>query len=260
MAHGLENINWNALWLAPCQQRGELVAGAVSQGATVCDALNQIAGAPVRFVPQSELPAGRAYEAHIFQTGNCPTRDNPHDFFNGLCWLQLPQTKHKLNQIQATQIAAVGITGVRGRVRDAATLFDENGAIFQGPDVLWDALVAKDWQRLFVELRPLWEQAQLLLLGHALMEKLLAPRKGMTAHVYRAQSDATSLAELDRWLAQDLSADKLALKPFAPLPVLGVPGWCAANDEPGFYRDAAVFRDPRAGAQRTTAVATTVAA
>lgn len=153
-------------------------------------------------------------------------------------------SKQKLNQIQAAQIAAAGIGAVRGRVRDAATLLDENGAIFQGPDALWEALLARDWQRLMVELRPLWAQAQLLLLGHALLEKLMAPRKGMTAHVYRAQARVTPLAELDRWLAQDLSADKLALKPFAPLPVLGVPGWYPLNENPDFYRDAAVFRSP----------------
>ncbi len=242
MAHGLEAIAWSAPWLAPYRQSGEPAAAAVLQGATVCDALNQAMSAPVRFVPQSELPAGRAYEEHIFQTGNCPTRDGAHDFFNGLCWLHLPLSKQKLNQIQAAQIAASGIQNVRGRVRDAATLLDENGAIFQGPDMLWEALLAKDWQRLFVQLRPLWEQAQLLLVGHALLEKLLAPRKGMTAHVYRAQCGVTPLSELDRWLAQDLKPDKLALKPFAPLPVLGVPGWCAVNADPGFYRDAAVFR------------------
>ena len=242
MAHGLETIDWSAPWLAPYQLRGEPVATAVLQGATVCDALNREMSAPMRFVPQSELPSGRAYEDHIFRTGNCPTRDGVHDFFNGLCWLHLPLSKQKLNRIQAAQISAMGIQHVRGRVRDAATLLDENGAIFQGPDALWAALLAKDWQRLFVQLRPLWAQAQLLLLGHALMEKLLAPRKGMTAHVYRAQAAVTPLAELDRWLAQGLSADKLALKPFAPLPVLGVPGWCPANADPAFYRDAAVFR------------------
>ena len=245
MAHGLEAIDWGAPWLAPYRQRGEPVAAAVLQGATVCDALNQAMSAPVRFVPQSALPAGRAYEDHIFQTGHCPTRDNPHDFFNGLCWLHLPLSKQKLNQIQAAQIEASGIQHVRGKVRDAATLLDENGALFQGPEALWEALRAKNWQLLFAELRPLWAQAQLLLVGHALMEKLLARRKGMTAHVYRAQSSVTSLAELDHWLAQDLSADKLALKPFAPLPVLGVPGWCAANADPEFYRDAAVFRSTR---------------
>ena len=39
-----------------------------------------------------------------------------------------------------------------------------------------------------------------------------------------------------------LSAEKLASKPFAHLPVLGVPGWCAANEDPAFYADVSVFR------------------
>jgi len=52
------------------------------------------------------------------------------------------------------------------------TVFDENAAFLQAPDALWDALAAKDWQRLFVDLRPLWREAHLLLFGHALLEKL----------------------------------------------------------------------------------------
>nr|WP_265343094.1 MULTISPECIES: DUF3025 domain-containing protein [Burkholderia] len=32
---------------------------------------------------------------------------------------------------------------------------------------------------------------------------------------------------------------------FAPLPVLGVPGWCDANAEAAFYDDPAVFRSVR---------------
>ena len=51
--------------------------------------------------------------------------------------------------------------------------------------------------------------------------------------------------EIDTWLAQDLSAAKLATKPFSPLPVLGVPGWWAANADPAFYDDAEVFRPRR---------------
>ena len=43
-------------------------------------------------------------------------------------------------------------------------------------------------------------------------------------------------------MANDLSADKLANKPFAHLPVLGVPQWWPANDEPAFYADTSVFR------------------
>jgi len=119
----------------------------------------------------------------------------------------------------------------------------------RAPDVLWDALVAKDWHRLFVDLRPLWLEATLVLFGHALLEKLVYPRKGMTAHVYRVKSATNSIASIDAWVAADVSADKLASKPFAHLPILGMPGWWPANEVPTFYDDVSVFRHPKASAE-----------
>ena len=227
---------------------GQPLAQQVRAGMAQPQALNQAGLAPVRFVAQSELPSGRAYEQHIFATRCVPTRDGLHDFFNGLCWLQFPLTKTRLNELQAAQIGRSGIQPVRGPARDALTVFDENAALLQAPDVLWDALVAKDWQRLLVELRPLWQEAHLLLFGHALLEKLVSPRKAITAHVYRVRAASFFVADIDAWLAQDLTADKLAGKPFAHLPVLGVPLWWAANDDPVFYADASVFRWPKARA------------
>jgi len=46
-------------------------------------------------------------------------------------------------------------------------------------------------------------------------------------------------------LAQDLQPEKLATKPFLLTPVLGVPGWWPANENPDFYGDTSVFRPPR---------------
>lgn len=247
MASGLDAIDWAAPWLAPWQAQGQAVAAQVLAGHSCAHALNAQGApdAPVRFVPQQALPPGEAYEAFIFRSRQVPTREGVHDFFNGLCWLHFPHTKTRLNALQAEQIGRSGIQGVRGPARDGITVFDENAAFLQAPDALWEALVAKDWTRLFVTLRPLWAQSQLVLFGHALLEKLVQPRKNMTAHVYRAQPRAPGLAALDAWMAQDLSADRLAAKPFAHLPVLGTPGWWTANDAPGFYDDAAVFRPPR---------------
>ncbi len=82
-------------------------------------------------------------------------------------------------------------------------------------------------------------------IGMALLEKLVCPRKPITAHVYRAQPAIHSIAELDAWIAGDLSAAKLASKPFTPLPVLGVPGWWPGNEDVSFYDDATVFRPRR---------------
>jgi hypothetical protein len=50
------------------------------------------------------------------------------------------------------------------------------------------------------------------------------------------------MADLDRWLSGQCSAGVLARKPFTPLPVLGVPGWCAGSENFSFYDDSLVFR------------------
>ena len=219
-----------------------------------------VAGSPglrsVQFVPQSDLPDGVAYEAHIFNTGRVPTRDNLHDFFNGLCWLRFPATKRRLNRLQAEAIAAAGVGSVRGRLRDALTLFDENAALLQAPEPLWQALTDRDWARLFLELRPLWAQARLVLFGHALLEKLVQPYKSITAHVVREPVPLAlgdDLTAWDTWLAQRLEPEGMARKPFTPLPVLGVPGWWPPNEAPDFYADATVFRPPRPAAATTPA-------
>ena len=241
-------IDWAAPWLAPYAQVGQRVAARVAAGTSNAESLN-LALAPnstsVRFVPQNDLPPGMAYESHIFNSNSCPTRDGLHDFFNGLAWLQFPLTKRRLNQLHVAQIAQTGIQPVRGPARDALTVFDENAAFLQAPDALWDALEAKNWHRLFIDLRPLWREAHLVLFGHALLEKLVAPRKAITAHVYRAHPAGNSLVDLDAWMAADLSAEKLASKPFAHLPVLGVPLWWPANEAPAFYGDLSVFRPPK---------------
>ena len=219
----------------------------IAGGQSVAEALNRQAGSSlgVAFVAADEPGSALPYEAQVFSTRLVPTRDNLHDFFNGLCWTAFPQTKLRLNQLHAAQLAAqLAENGsvVRGPVRDALTLFDENAALLQAPEALWQALAARQWQRLFGELRPLWRHARLTLFGHALLEKLVQPYKSITAHVWRVDTEIEDLPDLDAWLALDLTPEKLARKPFAALPVLGVPAWWAANEDPAFYADASVFR------------------
>jgi hypothetical protein len=240
-------VDWRRPWLHPFGKFEQRLQAPSLATLSLPDALNCLQSAPVQFIPQSALPDDQAYEAFIFKTGQIPTRDNLHDFFNGLCWTHFPKTKKRLNELQAAQIAQDGITDVRGPVRDALTLFDENAAFLCAPDALWDTLVCKDWQSLFIDQRALWQQAQLVLFGHALLEKLVSPRKAITAHVYRVWPTTESVASLDSFVAFDLSAEKLATKPFAHLPVLGVPGWWPENENPDFYDDISVFRSPRAG-------------
>ncbi len=241
----MQAINWSAPWFDGWRDPGARAERAWRAGVPVREALP--AGVR-RFVAQDALPEGMAYEQFIFETGEVPTRDNLHDFFNGLCWLRFPHTKHTLNRLQAAEIARHGVRATRGPVRDSLTLFDENAALLQAPEPLWQALLAREWTRLFVELRPLWAQARLVLFGHALLEKLVVPYKSITAHVYRVPvPDALSGdATWDAWLASSLSPEVLAAKPFTPLPVLGVPDWWPANEAPSFYADSSVFRPPRA--------------
>lgn len=235
-------------WLAPLLPDLRPALAAWQQGASVAEALNGrlaerrgrhplLTQGPLRFVPQADLPPDEAYEAFIHRTAGVPTRDNAHDFFNGLVWLAQPTLKRRLNELQAAEITRTGIGAARGPLRDALTLFDENGALLQAPAELLAALRARDWAGLFITHRPLWCQARLHVVGHALLDKLAtAPRKPLTAHVLLGNPLRLSPAD---W----------AVKPFAPLPVLGVPGWWSGNEAPGFYDDAAVFRPPRPPAQ-----------
>ena len=242
MEGGLTALDWSRPWYQPWREPGERVAHDVAQGRCVADALQAAGPAAVRFVPQADLPAGEPYERFIHATGCCPTRDNLHDFFNGLCWLRLPASKRRLNELQAQALAQGSAAGRRGPVRDAITVFDENGLLLDAPQPLWDALLARDWHRLFVTLRPLWAQARVLVVGHALLEKLALPRKDMTAHVWHAPAPLDSVEAADAWLAAQCTAERLAGKPFTPLPVLGIPGWWAPNENFSFYDDSVVFR------------------
>jgi len=246
--HLRQLIDWQQPWFAPWAEVGRPAWAHVEQGQAVFSAL--AAAVPPgraipRFVGDTALPAGTAYEAFVHASDSVPTRDNLHDFFNGVVWCVYPRTKRHLNRLQAQAIARDGIGARRGPLRDAITLFDENGAVFSAPAVLQEALRARDWHGLCVTHRAHWRDARLWLFGHALVEKLAAPRKDITAHVLCAPDGLQQAAQVDAWLVCALDAQVLATKPFSPLPVLGVPGWCAANEDPAFYADAQVFRPRR---------------
>lgn len=234
-------IDWSAPWLAPYRRLGEPVTRQVAAGVPLVDALNRSAPGPVLFTVPSAMRAGEAYESFIARTGRVPTRDNAHDLFNALVWLAQPLLKARLNALQVAQIERHGIGDRRGAVRDAATLFDENAAWLQAPALLVAALQRRDWVALFVTHRALWSAARLQLFGHALLEKLLQPRKPITAHVWTVPQE---VADPAGWLAACLAPESLAARRWLPLPVLGVPGWWNPNEAPAFYDDAAVFRPP----------------
>ena len=253
MAFGLERIDWVRPWFAGWRELGTFASELVDEQSSVCSALNAVSefakgaqgsGGAVEFVSQGELPTDIAYEAFIYAHKRVPTRDNLHDFFNGLCWLRFPKTKSRLNFLQAQEITSQGVGATRGPLRDALTLFDENVLLMQSSDALWQALQDRDWIKLFVQLRDEWQSAHVVAFGHALLEKLVTPYKSITAHVYRIASDidAQNDQALDDWLASNLQPNFLATKPFLPLPVLGIPEWWPENEDASFYADTQVFR------------------
>ncbi|WP_080745847.1 DUF3025 domain-containing protein [Comamonas thiooxydans] len=249
-------IDWQVPWLAPLQALGRQAHDRVLGGAGVARALQEVAAAHGllpgwQFVDQLQLPAGQAYEAFIYRERSIPTRDNLHDFFNGLIWLHWPLLKQRLNALQAAEIERQGVGAQRGRLRDSITVLDENGGLLLAPQALCDALRDKRWQELFVTRRVLWTQARFLPIGHALLEKLVQPRKAITAHVICVPLGQAprlaSPAEADGWLDHQLRTQScnLASKPYLPIPILGIPDWCLQNQNFSFYDDSLVFRAPR---------------
>lgn len=217
--------DWAAPWFAPYRDVAAPVLQRLAAGQPVHAALGH-----ARFEPAGALATG--YEQHVAATGRVPTRDNAHDLFNGLVWLRCPAFKAALN---AAHVAAPPAPpGRRGPLRDALTLLDESGLLLAGPAPLRAALQARDWPALFITHRALWREACLLVVGHALLEKLLTPRKPLCARVLW----------VDDVEAPALPAG-LAPAQLPPLPVLGIPGWWAPNASRAFYADDRVFRQPR---------------
>ncbi|HJV84845.1 MAG TPA: DUF3025 domain-containing protein [Noviherbaspirillum sp.] len=254
----LHEIDWRRPWLAPYAETGALLTQVadwrvqLNALATVHKLCNH-RGLPIRFVPQAELPSGVAYEAFISDTGRVPTRENLHDFFNALVWLSLPATKMRLNALQASMLAKADVGPTRGKLRDFATIFDENAAIFVTRDAsLNDLLRRHRWKELFLGRRDtFWRECEVWLFGHALVEKLVCPFKAITTHAFPLIADASyfSWHPVDKrhWLDQAVSkslSDQLTTVDFTPLPVLGVPGWWEGQDA-GFYADSNVFRPMR---------------
>jgi hypothetical protein len=202
-------------------------------------------GKTLSFVPQSELPADTAYESWIAETGAVPTRDNRHDRYNAMVWLNYPKTKARLNAVQADEIDRIGLKGPRGPVRDAATLWDENLVVLVAEhdvQTLQALLQARDWSALFLEYRRHWHcHWHVMPFGHALLEKLAVPYKAITAHVVVESMTSADQGRLDQQLLARVHS-RMRNQDYSPLPVMGIPGWDPTNDAPEFYADPNVFR------------------
>ena len=265
-APGFADIDWTRPWFAQVAARGERWRRAALRSAVdrlhemnvdaASAAISTGRGERLAFIPQDALPPGTAYEAHIAATGCVPTRHNLHDFFNALTWFAFPRSKAALTARGSAAVDALGVGPTRGVMRDALTVFDENAVLFASADTTLDAaLRAFDWNTLFITQRAAWDaRCEVRCFGHALLEKLVTPYKACTAHAWIVPvppayfgwpRDARD-AFLDEAVACALlEGAEFSSRMFAPLPVLGIPGWWAENEAPSFYDDRAVFRSGR---------------
>lgn len=232
--------------------RDLLAALDLARGLPSLDALNALAtardihqanGCPVRFVaPQNRL-AARVYETHILQTGEVPTRaDTWHDVLNALVWLRFPQFKSALNAAHGEAIPHE-IDATRGRRRDALTVLDESGvwAVSRDPD-LPALLTERAWHTLFWDRRQAVEtEMRFVVVGHALLEKMGAPYPAMTGKCLLLPSTSLDADAAEQWAVNALG-DLIIPRQLAPLPVQGVPGWDADNDQAAYYANTAIFR------------------
>ena len=199
-------------------------------------------GRPVRFVPPPQ--AGGAYEIGAFETGRVATRpDHPHDWFNALAWLAFPRTKARINAMHAAAIPLE--CGRRGRLRDMLTLLDEGGALVVCGDAgLTTLLRGQQWKKLFWEQRDqVRSSMQILVLGHAVLEKAHAPWPGITCKAIFVEPGTDADAQAAAWLGA--RAPDATPRELASLPVFGYPGWMAENADAAFYEDQRYFRPPR---------------
>lgn len=200
------------------------------------------AGLPLRFVaPQGRLSA-RAYEADALASGCVATRpDNLHDLLNALVWLRFPRFKAALNVRHAAAMREEA-GPERGRQRDALTVLDESGVwVLSAEAGLADALSRRQWERLFWDRRDAVERVmRFIVVGHALLEKVLAPYPAMTGKCL-----LLSPGTLDADAAESAAVDALSTlespRQLPPLPILGIPGW-DDNASPAYYRNREIFR------------------
>lgn len=236
-----------------------------TQGITLFNHQNH----PLSFTHQNDLEHGTAYEKHIDTHHKIPTRDNLHDWFGACVWSVFPKSKALLNAKHLAYMNDDDSANKRNRVRDAITVFDENGAIVVVSDEtlggeIAQALANFDWQTCLVKHREHWhnpanpkhrDKTKVFIFGHALLEQLISPYKSLCSHTltvpvpppFFEMALERQLAFLDDFLYHRLNrflTDDVTPRNLQPLPILGVPHFWD-NGDPAFYDDPFVFRSGR---------------
>lgn len=209
-------------------------------------------GQAIEFVapsPEAEL----YYEAQVFELGKVPTRlENWHDLFGAFSWILFPKTKALLNQWHIEDLQQ-GEATTRSPRRNALTLLDECGVVvlYQQPEAI-EALREHHWQQSFVAHRDQWfKTLKPYIFGHALYEMATRPYDGLTAKMLALpiSEGFFSLPLLSQYRLLDEKLSDALLqnvlhdeRQLSPLPLLGIPTWYAANEQPSYYENTEYFR------------------
>jgi hypothetical protein len=235
-------------------------------------------GVPLTLVPQGGLRQRRRrrgmgtsnaleenYQARLFLKGEVSTRtENWHDFFNALCCMAYPRTKAVLNarhfwaldERQESLPWPSTLGEKRTSEQDFLTHFDEGGVIVAtSDDVLLQSLKERRWHDVFwLHRARLLACMEFFTFGHALFETFLAGHRTQHAMgiAIRVPPSFFSLPLAERLVLADEAA-ALALENRTrtaspadgfPVPLLGYPGYLAANAEESYYDDKRYFRTP----------------
>jgi len=197
------------------------------------------------------------FEPRTYLSGEVMVRPlNWHDLFNALVWMSFPTTKAVINARHFAALTAQA-GSQRSATGDALTMFDEDGMVVLSSDnELLDLLRDFRWKELFLGRRnPVQERVRFLIFGHAMYEKARAPFVGMTgkALLFSVPEKTIRLQGCELNAAVDRLVATFAHDPgklvngqaFAPLPMLGIPGWWSQNESDEFYDNTTYFRPGR---------------
>ena len=227
-------------------------------GLAAAHALKNASGVPVSFVPPAHPPpSALAFEQRIFERGEVETRAATwHDAFHACTWLTFPATKARINALHL----ADGLDTTPNRrsvLRNILTLIDEGGIIVASSNpALLRLLRDFQWHEVFWRQREaVRREMDFVIVGHALYERALAMHYGSTGRGILLDVEPAYFdwgvpdrvrhldARLALWLADASHLSSTAL--LHPVPIKGIPGWDAANEDEAYYRDTQQFRPGR---------------
>ena len=212
----------------------------------------------LQFVEQNGKQKVLDYIEQIAFSSEVPSRKNNwHDYMNMLCWQAFPKSRRKINALQIDALARQP-SAERGVVRsahlDVLTHLDECGvAVVSSSKAILDGIRDFSWKNIFLQYRDVFATSvDVVIFGHGLYVQCLKPFIGMTGRCLLLECEAEHfeqpaykrLKQTDRLVAQKIGAVRTP-QDLSPLPLLGIPGWYAENEDMRFYDNRTYFRSGR---------------